>query len=99
MDQVFICDVYHHFEHPADTLASIHEALRDGGTMVIVDFERIPGKSRLFVLSHVRCGKETVIKEVEAAGFKFVEEVEMMEEQYVIRFAKGAKATAQGTAE
>jgi predicted methyltransferase len=89
VDQVFICDTYHHFEHPADTLASIHQALRDGGTMVIVDFERIPGKTGLFILGHVRCGKETVIQEVEAAGFEFVEEVEMMEEQYVIRFRKG----------
>jgi len=91
VDLVFICDVYHHFEHPTDTLASIHQALRDGGTMVIVDFERIPGKTGLFVMSHVRCGKETVIKEVEAAGFALVEEVEMMAKQYVIRFAKQTK--------
>ena len=90
IDLAFICDVYHHFEYPRSTLASLFRALRQGGKMVIVDFERIPGKSRDWVLEHVRAGKATTRAEVEAAGFVFVDEVEVagLKENYLIRFRK-----------
>src|SRR6516225_10572005 len=68
VDLVFICDTYHHFEFPNRTLQSIHDALRPGGQIVLIDFERIEGKSSAFVLSHVRAGKEVFV-EIKAAGF------------------------------
>jgi len=87
VDAVFTCDTYHHFEFPAATLASIRRALRPGGTFVVVDFERIPGKTREWLMDHVRCGKEQVVREVEAAGFELVEEVPLgFEENYFLRF-------------
>lgn len=90
VDAAFICDTYHHFEYPRSTLASLHRAMKPGGRLVIVDFERIPGKSRKWVLGHVRCNKETVIREVTAAGFTYVDEVEVpgVVENYVIRFRR-----------
>lgn len=90
VDLVFICDTYHHFEHPQSTLASIHQALRPGGTLVIIDFERIPGKSRQFIMGHVRAGKEVFQGEVVEAGFRFVEEIKLpeFEENYLLRFRK-----------
>ena len=88
VDIVFICDTYHHFEYPFDTMASIYDALRPGGQVVIVDFERIQGVSNDWTLNHVRCGKGTVTDEIKDAGFDFVEEVPMMDHQYVIRFKK-----------
>lgn len=56
IDLAFICDTYHHFEYPIDTLKSIHAALRPGGKIVIVDFARIEGRSTDWTLEHVRCG-------------------------------------------
>lgn len=89
VDAVFTCDTYHHFEYPSATLASIHRALRPGGTFVIVDFERIPGKTRKWLLDHVRCGKEQVIREVTGAGFELVEEVPLgFKENYFLRFRR-----------
>lgn len=89
VDAVFTCDTYHHFEYPQATLASIHRALRPGGTFVIVDFERIPGVTREWLLNHVRCGKEQVMREVLAAGFELVEEVPLgFEENYFLRFRR-----------
>ena len=80
---------YHHFEYPQATLASIYRALRPGGTFVIVDFERIPGKTREWLLNHVRCGKKQVISEVTAAGFEMVEEVQLgFQENYFLRFRR-----------
>ncbi len=88
VDIVFICDTYHHFEFPYDTMASVYDALRPGGQVVIVDFERIQGITTKWVLNHVRCGKGTVTDEVKDAGFDFVEEIAIMDHQYVIRFTK-----------
>ncbi|MBL8726923.1 MAG: class I SAM-dependent methyltransferase [Planctomycetes bacterium] len=89
VDVVFTCDTYHHFEYPRSTLASIHRALRDGGELVVVDFERIPGVSRPWILDHVRCGKDQVVVEVLGAGFELIEEVRVeLRENYFLRFRK-----------
>lgn len=88
IDVAFVCDTYHHFEYPAATLASIRNALRPGGRLVVVDFERIPGQSREWVLNHVRAGQETFRAEIEAAGFALVNEPDIpgLEENYYLRF-------------
>lgn len=90
VDMVYVCDTYHHFEFPADTLASIHRALKPNGTLVVIDFERIPGKSREWIVGHVRAGKSVFRSEIEAAGFGFVEEVTIdgFKENYFLRFQK-----------
>lgn len=90
IDLAFACDVYHHFEYPKSSLASIHRALKPGGRLIVIDFERIPGESREWLLTHVRAGKDIVRKEIEEAGFDFVEEVEVAEfkENYLLKFRK-----------
>lgn len=88
IDVAFICDTYHHFEYPADTLASLHAALKPGGRLFVVDFERIPGVSSDWILGHVRAGKEVFKAEIEAAGFGFAVEYDVpgLEENYVLGF-------------
>lgn len=88
VDLVFTSDTYHHFEYPASMLASIRQALRPGGQLVVVDFERIPGVSSPWVLAHVRADKATVIREVEAAGFRLLEEVPLLRQNYMLRFRR-----------
>ena len=78
VDIVITTDVYHHFEQVAAVLGSIRRALKTGGRFIVVDFERIPGVSPQNTLDHVRAGKETVIDEVQAAGFKLKEEVKSL---------------------
>lgn len=94
VDLVFICDTYHHFESPMQSLASIYRALKPGGRLVLIDFERIPGKSRDFILGHVRAGKEVFKDEVLAAGFEFKDEITVanFEENYLLRFEKPKQA-------
>lgn len=69
IDVAFICDTYHHFEYPKTMMRTIHEALRPGGRLVIVDFERIPGVSSEWILNHVRAGRAEVEAELRDAGF------------------------------
>ena len=89
VDLAFVCDTYHHFEYPSSTLASLFSAVRPGGELVIVDFERIPGVTREWLLGHVRAGKEVFRAEIEAAGFRFLEEVDLgFEENYLLRFRR-----------
>lgn len=90
VDLVFTSDTYHHFEYPQLTLRSIRRALKPGGRLVIVDFERIPGVSREWTLEHVRAGKETVRAEIEEAGFRFEREVDVkgFQENYLIIFRR-----------
>lgn len=89
VDLVFICDTYHHFEKPRAMLASIRRALRPGGALVIVDFERVEGKSSGWIMHHVRAGKDVVIREVEAAGFQLREsELKALNDNFFLRFAR-----------
>lgn len=89
VDLAFICDVYHHFEYPHDSLKSLHRALKPGGEIVLVDFIRIEGKSSDWTLGHVRAGQEVFEAEVVAAGFEKVGEVkDLLKENYFVRFRK-----------
>lgn len=90
VDLVFICDTYHHFESPQQSLSSILRALKPGGRLVLIDFNRIPGVSREFLIGHVRANKETFRDEVIAAGFELKDEVDVegFEENYLLRFTK-----------
>ena len=90
IDVAFVCDTYHHFEYPRSTLRSIHRALRRGGRLIIVDFIRVDGQSRQWVLDHVRAGMETVIREIGDAGFELVDTpaTDYLKENYVLRFRR-----------
>ena len=89
VDLAYLSDVYHHFEHPAETLASIHKALKPGGRMVVIDYERIPGVTPPARLAHVRLDKQATIAEIEAAGFGLLEEKKkMMRQNYFLLFTR-----------
>lgn len=90
LDFAFICDTYHHFEFPTATMSSLHSALKPGGTLIVIDFDRVPGKSRDWIVNHVRADKQTFRSEIESVGFRFVREesIEGLDENYFLRFTK-----------
>ena len=88
VDLVFTCDTYHHFEYPQSMLRSIHQALRPGGALVVIDFRREEGVSSPWVMQHVRAGRDTVIREIEAEGFRLAEELDFLKINYYLRFVK-----------
>ena len=62
--------------------------LKAGGTLTIVEFDRIEGVSSPRILEHVRQDQATLIKEAESQGFKLIEEKRFMKQNYALRFAK-----------
>lgn len=91
VDVAFGCDVYHHFEYPKSSMASLHRALKPGGEFVLVDFHRIPGKSSDWVLGHVRADQATFEREITEAGFEKIGEETFLDTCYFVRFRRVAK--------
>jgi ubiquinone/menaquinone biosynthesis C-methylase UbiE len=87
----FLCDVYHHLEKPSKTLASIRQALKPGGRMVVIEFDKVAGRSSEFVLKHVRASKSVFLKEIEAAGFTLIptRNAPAFKENFLLSFKKG----------
>ena len=90
VDLAIVVDTYHHFEYPATMLSSIHDALRPGGRLIVIDFRRHPSFSSRWVMGHVRAGKSTVIDEISRAGFRLLDEKSLLRTNYYLVFSKPA---------
>ncbi len=88
IDLAFVCDTYHHFEYPRTMLRSIFHALRQGGSLIVIDFRKIKGLSSNWVMSHTRANKEMVIREIESEGFVLTEDQDFMKANFYLRFSR-----------
>jgi predicted methyltransferase len=90
IDLAFTVDTYHHFEYPQSMLASIHEALRPGGRLIVIDFVKDPSRSSAWVMGHVRAHKQKVIDEITSAGFELIDDKPLLRVNYFLEFRKAA---------
>ncbi|MFO0891917.1 MAG: methyltransferase domain-containing protein [Isosphaeraceae bacterium] len=97
IDVAFLCDTYHHFEHPGKMLASIRHALRPGGRLILVDFDLRPDSSKA-VKQRARAPREVYIREIIAAGFDPIAtpRAPSLKEQFFLEFRR-AEVDRQGT--
>jgi len=84
-DVALILDAYHHFDYPAEMLASIHKALKANGRLALVEFYkrgfRDPG--------HIRLDEEGFLKEIQQHGFELIESKPFTpDSQYLAIFRK-----------
>jgi ubiquinone/menaquinone biosynthesis C-methylase UbiE len=93
VDAICIIDSYHHFEFPTDMLHEISTALRPDGILMLIDFKRIDGVSRSYILNMVRAGEGTFTDEFLNAGFELVDRRDdMFPENYLLKFKHRAPA-------
>jgi len=88
IDLAFTVDTYHHFEYPQSMLRSIHEALRPGGRLIVIDFVKDPSRSSAWVMGHVRAHKQKVIDEITSAGFELIDDKPLLRVNYFLEFRK-----------
>ncbi len=85
VDLVLALDTYHHFNYPAEMLASIGRALRNAGRLVVVDYYKAAYRDP----AHVRLERDDAIEEIEANGFRLVEKRDHLPgSQYIAVFEK-----------
>jgi len=92
VDLIFLGDSYHHFGEPIPMLQHMRAALKPGGRMAIVDWERAANPSferaGLDWESHIRLGSQGVIDEVTSHGFRLVEQPDFLEWQFYLIFER-----------
>jgi ubiquinone/menaquinone biosynthesis C-methylase UbiE len=86
VDMVLVLDVYHHFDYPEKMLAGIHQALKPGGKLIIVEYyKRESSMAGGRAMTHIRLDMPDVIKETEANHFHLLEEKEHVRDvQYML---------------
>jgi ubiquinone/menaquinone biosynthesis C-methylase UbiE len=89
-DIVLALDVYHHFDYPDKMLARIHQSLKEGGKLVIVEYyKRAEAMPNGRALTHIRLDMPDVIKEIEANHFHLISEREHVpDSQYMLILRK-----------
>lgn len=86
IDVAFMCNVYHHVEYPGVYMPSLGAAMKADGVLWVIDFKRIEGVTDPGILQHVRAGQAQVTEELVAAGFVLESSVELLEENYILKF-------------
>lgn len=93
VDVAFMCNVYHHIEDRPGYFRKLAAQLRPGGRLVVVDFEKdapddVPGPPPA-----MRVARETLVTELEAAGFELVRaDGEILPHQYIVELRVAAPA-------
>lgn len=84
VDRAIMINVWHHIEDPAAYAADLHQALRDGGVLFIVESDPAaeqPGGPP----ARFRLAPEAIVSVLQAAGFRGSVDPFEIDRQYVVR--------------
>jgi predicted methyltransferase len=91
VDCIFICDTWHHIEKRAQYLTTLKKALRPGGQIVIIDFQK--KKTPVGPPMEMRLPRDEVVRELEQNGFRLLKEHAFLPYQYFLVFSPTAAVT------
>ncbi|MGA2593049.1 MAG: methyltransferase domain-containing protein [Bryobacteraceae bacterium] len=88
VDVILALDSYHHYDYPEKMLAAFHQALRDGGRLVVVEYYKRPNAMQgMDAVKHIRLDEPDLVREIEANGFRELSEHEHIKgSQYMVEF-------------
>ena len=84
VDRIFICDTWHHIENRPQYLARLKKALRAGGQIIMIDFQKreLPVGPPI----DMKIAREDLIQQMESSGFRLVQEHTFLPYQYFLVF-------------
>ncbi|WP_412063035.1 class I SAM-dependent methyltransferase [Rubrivirga sp. IMCC45206] len=88
-DLTLVVDSYHEFSHPREMLAGIFEATRPGGRLVLVEYRAEDAEVPIRRLHKMTEAQARL--EVEAAGFRFVDNLDVLPQQHLLVFERPAE--------
>jgi ubiquinone/menaquinone biosynthesis C-methylase UbiE len=86
VDLVFLCNTYHHLEKRADYFTRVKAALTKKGRVAIIDFWTDGRAGDLGFSPDHLVARETVLKEMSAAGYRLSKEHDFLPRQYFLEF-------------
>ncbi|MEE2642988.1 MAG: methyltransferase domain-containing protein [Planctomycetota bacterium] len=95
VDMILLVDVYHEFSHPEYMLKAMHESLKPGGVIVLVEF-RLEDPDVPIKLLH-KMSKQQVRKEMEANRFKLVKQFDKLPWQHMLFYGKAESSQADSS--
>lgn len=87
VDLIFICNVYHHLESRTAYFSKLKTALKDGGRIAIVDFYHDERSGEVGFPKRHLVARDTVVGELDKAGYRLVREHDVLPRQYFLEFA------------
>jgi ubiquinone/menaquinone biosynthesis C-methylase UbiE len=92
VDRVLIVDTYHHIDDRLDYFGRMRADMAPGGKVVVVDFHKRP--LPVGPPPEHKLERETVVDEMERAGWRLDGEIRSLPYQYVLIFAPAAAAAS-----
>jgi arsenite methyltransferase len=86
VDLIFICDTLHHISQRPEYYPLLLRALKPGGRLVNIDFEKRPLPVGPPV--EMKIAKTDMIKEAESAGFRLADQFDFLKYQYFLVFGR-----------
>jgi len=94
VDRVLVVDTYHHIDNRLDYFGQMRGDMAPGGRLVIVDFHKRP--LPVGPPPEHKLERDTVVYEMEHAGWHLAGEVKSLPYQYVLIFDPAPKAASSG---
>lgn len=90
LDAIVSINTFHHFEAPDAMLEELHRALKPGGQLAIVDFDRDSAGVTDQQRTMAPLDKAGHIRLIEAQGFRLVEDVTIpgLRQNFMLRFER-----------
>ena len=88
-DLTLLVDAYHEFSHPREMLEAVYASTRPGGRLVLVEYRAEDPDVPIKPLHKMT--EAQVRLEVEAAGFEFVENLDVLPQQHLLIFERPAE--------